>query len=71
MNVLMLSNTYTPYVGGVARSVQSFADELRRKGHRVLVAAPRYKRTPKNEQGVIRFPAYAAARSARIGPTTF
>ncbi len=57
MNILMLTNTFMPYVGGVARSVQSFADEYRRQGHRVLVAAPLYKDTPHNETDVIRFPA--------------
>lgn len=57
MNILMLTNTFSPYVGGVALSVQRFADEYRRQGHQVLVAAPLYKTTPKNEQDVIRFPA--------------
>lgn len=40
MNILMLTNTYKPHVGGVARSVEAFAAELRRRGHRVLVVAP-------------------------------
>jgi 1,2-diacylglycerol 3-alpha-glucosyltransferase len=57
MNVLMLTNTFVPYVGGVARSVQGFADEYRRQGHRVLVAAPLYKSIPDDEEDVIRFPA--------------
>lgn len=57
MNILMLTNTFTPYVGGVARSVQAFADQYRKQGHRVLVAAPLYKSTPENEHDVIRFPA--------------
>lgn len=46
-----------PYVGGVARSVQRFVDEYRRQGHRVMVAAPLYKNTPKTEVDVVRFPA--------------
>lgn len=57
MNILMLTNTFMPYVGGVARSVQRFADEYRRQGHRVMVAAPLYKNTPKTEIDVVRFPA--------------
>jgi 1,2-diacylglycerol 3-alpha-glucosyltransferase len=57
MNILMLTNTFMPYVGGVARSVQRFVDEYRRQGHRVMVAAPLYKNTPKTETDVIRFPA--------------
>lgn len=57
MNILMLTNTFSPYVGGVARSVQGFAEEYRKQGHRVLVAAPLYKSTPNHEEDVIRFPA--------------
>ncbi|MGR9106455.1 MAG: glycosyltransferase [Gammaproteobacteria bacterium] len=57
MNILMLTNTFMPYVGGVARSVQRFVDEYRRQGHRVMVAAPLYKNTPKSEIDVVRFPA--------------
>ncbi|MCI0655377.1 MAG: glycosyltransferase, partial [Methylococcaceae bacterium] len=57
MNILMLTNTFMPYVGGVARSVQRFVDEYRRQGHRVMVAAPLYKNTPKTEIDVVRFPA--------------
>ncbi|HZA28511.1 MAG TPA: glycosyltransferase [Gammaproteobacteria bacterium] len=57
MNILMLTNTFTPHVGGVARSVQGFTEEFRRRGHRVLVAAPVFKNTPKDEQDVVRFPA--------------
>ena len=40
MNIVMLTNTFTPHVGGVARSVVAFTDEYRRRGHRVLVVAP-------------------------------
>lgn len=53
----MMTNTYVPYVGGVARSVQRFVDEYRRQGHRVLVAAPSYKNILTSESDVIRFPA--------------
>ena len=57
MNILMLTNTFTPHVGGVARSVEGFATEFRNMGHRVLIAAPLFDGTPKNEADVIRFPA--------------
>jgi len=57
MNLLMVTNTYTPYVSGLVRSVQSFTDEFRRRGHRVLVVAPSYPGAPKEEEGVIRVPA--------------
>lgn len=53
----MMTNTYLPHVGGVARSVSSFTEEYRRRGHRVLVVAPKFKGSPKNEPDVIRVPA--------------
>lgn len=40
MNLCMLTNTYLPHVGGVARSVSTFAGEYRKQNHRVLVIAP-------------------------------
>ena len=40
MNICMFTNTYLPHVGGVARSVQFFAEDLIYLGHRVLVVAP-------------------------------
>ncbi len=57
MNVLMVTNTFTPHVGGVASSVASFAAEYRRQGHRVLVVAPEFRGAPRGEKDVIRVPA--------------
>lgn len=57
MNILMVTNTFTPHVGGVARSVQGFSDEFRRRGHRVLVVAPFFEGTPEQETDVVRLPA--------------
>lgn len=57
MNILMMTNTYSPHVGGVARSVDAFAKEYRRMGHRVLVVAPEFEGTPENEEDVVRIPA--------------
>lgn len=57
MNIAMFTNTFTPHVGGVARSVQGLADELRRLGHRVLVVAPRFEDLDDNESDVLRIPA--------------
>ncbi len=53
----MLTNTYTPHVGGVARSVEAFANEYRRRGHRVLVVAPHFEGAPPDEKDVVRIPA--------------
>ncbi|MBE0534340.1 MAG: glycosyltransferase [Phycisphaerae bacterium] len=57
MNILMMTNTYRPHVGGVARSVEAFTEEFRRQGHRVLVVAPRFDHAHDNENGLLRVPA--------------
>lgn len=57
MNILMMTNTFAPHVGGVARSAESFAAEYRRHGHRVLVVAPEFDDMPENETDVFRIPA--------------
>ena len=57
MNIVMLTNTYIPHVGGVARSVEAFARHYRRLGHRVLVVAPVFEDQPKDETDVVRIPA--------------
>lgn len=57
MNIVMLTNTYTPHVGGVARSVEAFTTEYRRRGHRVLVVAPEFNGMPEHEVDVVRIPA--------------
>src|SRR5688500_8892519 len=57
MRVLMATNTFTPHVGGVARSVQSFAEHLRAAGHGVLVVAPEFAGAPEAEADVVRLPA--------------
>jgi glycosyltransferase involved in cell wall biosynthesis len=38
----MFTNTYLPHIGGVARSVHFFAEDLRALNHRVLVVAPTF-----------------------------
>lgn len=54
MNILMLTNVFTPQVGGVTRSVQQYSEAFRQQGHRVLIVAPEYDRTPAGETDVIR-----------------
>ncbi len=46
----MMTNTYLPHVGGVARSVSTFAEEYRRQGHRVLVVAPNFEGRPPSKK---------------------
>ena len=53
----MLTKTYSPHVGGVARSVEAFTKEYRKRGHRVMVVAPVFPAMPKDEIDVVRIPA--------------
>lgn len=57
MNILIFTNTFTPHVGGVARSVEAFTQEYRTRGHRVLVVAPEFPDMPQHEVDVVRIPA--------------
>ena len=57
MNILMVSNTYLPIVGGLELSIQSFTAEYRKRGHRVIIVTPEFKDAPTKEFGVIRVPA--------------
>ncbi len=54
----MMTNTYLPHVGGVARSVSTFAEEYRKRKHGVLVVAPEFDGKP--------LPARAAAIVLRV-----
>lgn len=58
MNICMMTNTYLPHVGGVARSVSTFAEEFRKRKHKVLVIAPEFEGPP--------LPARAAAIVERV-----
>lgn len=57
MNILIFTNTFTPHVGGVARSVESFTNEYRKSGNRVLIVAQEFPGMPENEDDVIRIEA--------------
>jgi 1,2-diacylglycerol 3-alpha-glucosyltransferase len=60
VNICMFTNTYLPHVGGVARSVATFAEDLCRLGHRVLVVAPTFPEATDSageEYEVLRLPA--------------
>jgi glycosyltransferase involved in cell wall biosynthesis len=60
VNIVMLTNTYLPHVGGVARSVASFTEALRQRGHHVLVVALTYENAHTGvceSEGVFRVPA--------------
>ncbi|MBI5149313.1 MAG: glycosyltransferase [Candidatus Omnitrophica bacterium] len=57
MNILMMTNTYFPLVGGLEQSIRSFCDEFRRLGHEALIVAPDYEGKAEDEANVIRVPA--------------
>lgn len=57
MKILMMTNSYFPFVGGIERSIQSFSHEFRRAGHEVMIAAPAWEGRAEDEQYVIRVPA--------------
>jgi len=60
MKICMMTNTYLPHVGGVARSVSTFAEEYRRRKHQVLVVAPDFEGKPLSRKAasfVVRVPA--------------
>ncbi len=57
MNIVMLTNTYKPHVGGVALSVEAFARHYSKLGHKVLIVAPEFDGVPANESDVLRIPA--------------
>lgn len=56
MNILIMTNTYLPLVGGVERSIENFSNEFQKLGHNVLIVCPQIHNMP-NEKGVIRIPA--------------
>jgi 1,2-diacylglycerol 3-alpha-glucosyltransferase len=55
MKICMMTNTYLPHVGGVARSVSTFAHEFLRRGHEVLVVAPTFpgKPLPQEREAIV------------------
>jgi 1,2-diacylglycerol 3-alpha-glucosyltransferase len=57
MRIVMMTNTYLPHVGGVARSVDGFSRSLRDLGLQVMVVAPEFPGMPESETDVVRVPA--------------
>lgn len=53
----MFTNTYLPHVGGVARSVSTYEEEFRRRGHDVRVIAPQFEGAEESTEFVLRIPA--------------
>jgi glycosyltransferase involved in cell wall biosynthesis len=58
MNILIMTNTYKPLLGGLERSIESFTAEYRKRGHRVVIVVPEYPES-QTEEDVVRIPAVA------------
>ena len=57
MKIVMFTNTYLPHVGGVARSVSTYEEELCRRGHEVRIVAPQFDGSKDSQGRVLRTPA--------------
>ncbi|WP_045217108.1 glycosyltransferase [Desulfonatronovibrio magnus] len=60
MNICMFTNAYLPHVGGVARSVAFFAQDIRKRGHKVLIVSPTFpghEELTEEDNDVLRVPA--------------
>lgn len=57
MNIVMMTNTYKPIIGGLEKSVEYFSEEYRKRGHKVLIVSPEYEDAPEEEKDVFRVPA--------------
>jgi 1,2-diacylglycerol 3-alpha-glucosyltransferase len=53
MNIVMMTNTYKPIVGGLEKSVELFSKKYRKLGHQVLIVSPEFKNQVE-EKGVLR-----------------
>jgi 1,2-diacylglycerol 3-alpha-glucosyltransferase len=56
MNILIMSNTYKPLLGGLEKSIERFATEYRQRGHRAVIVVPEYPEM-ESEEDVVRIPA--------------
>lgn len=66
MNILMVTNTYAPMVGGLERSIMEFSAYYRSLGHRVIIVAPAMEDMPAREKDVVRLPAITKLTQANF-----
>ena len=57
MNIAMFSNTFLPMLGGIEKSVATFAADFRRAGHRCVVVTPEMTGGEESDDEVLRVPA--------------
>lgn len=63
MKILMVTNTYSPHVGGVARSVETFSERYRQLGHEVMIVCPSFEEAESTRR-VLRVPALEHFRNS-------
>lgn len=56
MHIAMFTNNYKPFVGGVPISIDLFAREFRKLGHKVSIFAPEYDENVEDGQDIFRVP---------------
>ncbi len=57
MRIAMFTNTYLPHVGGVARSVKTFVEDLEYAGNKCLVVAPSFEGAEESDAKTLRIQA--------------
>ncbi|MBM7624079.1 glycosyltransferase [Sporohalobacter salinus] len=56
MHIAMFTNNYKPFVGGVPISIELFARQFRKLGHKVSIFAPEYYEDVEDEKDTFRVP---------------
>lgn len=65
MRVVMFTNNYLPFIGGVPISIDRLRRGLVEQGDELLIVAPRYKDQPDYEEQVVRVPSLLAMGEKR------
>ena len=60
MRIGLFTNNYRPLVSGLATSLDTFAQDFSRAGHRVTIVAPRYRGACRDDGDVVRVPGVRA-----------
>jgi 1,2-diacylglycerol 3-alpha-glucosyltransferase len=60
VRIALFTNNYLPFCGGVTISVETLRRGLEERGHEVWVMAPRFRSTPGETPGVLRYPSIPA-----------
>lgn len=57
MNIVMMTNTYAPRVGGAEKSIEIFSEDFRRLGHPTLIVTPAFESAEESSEHVLRLSA--------------